>query len=462
MTAPREISPFRVSIRGQETVPEASLAALLETPAFQAVAALLPDPMLAVDADENIAFLNTAMERLLGTAAAAALRLPLSLVLRRAGWTLEEAPEDARRNDGAARLVAHADGRCLPVQRRILASNALYRGHVFYIVRAGEPQALGARPGRGAARAADEPGLLLPPSLKEPVERAARAYRRRVRILLLGESGVGKTAIARHIHDQAAGREAPFVHVNCGSIPETLFESEMFGYERGAFTGALQAGKRGFIETARGGTLFLDEVGEIPPSSQAKLLKFLEDSTIQPVGSASAKRIETTVITATNRDLRQMIAAGAFRGDLFYRIATFPVTIPPLRERPDRESLLDELLARVNAGRQARLRLAPACRAALLSARLPGNVRELVGIIDYLDIVADEVAELDHLANIALTAPPEPAEPPMTGTLKDMTAAFEDRIIRQAVETYGSKREAAKHLGIDGATLIRKLRRLEG
>ncbi|WP_297368588.1 sigma 54-interacting transcriptional regulator, partial [Acidocella sp.] len=235
MTAPREISPFRVSIRGQETVPEASLAALLETPAFQAVAALLPDPMLAVDADENIAFLNTAMERLLGTAAA--LRLPLSLVLRRAGWTLEEAPEDARRNDGAARLVAHADGRCLPVQRRILASNELYRGHVFYIVRAGEPQALGARPGRGAARAADEPGLLLPPSLKEPVERAARAYRRRVRILLLGESGVGKTAIARHIHDQAAGREAPFVHVNCGSIPETLFESEMFGYERGAFTG---------------------------------------------------------------------------------------------------------------------------------------------------------------------------------------------------------------------------------
>ncbi|WP_297443418.1 sigma 54-interacting transcriptional regulator [Acidocella sp.] len=460
MTAPREISPFRVSIRGQETVPEASLAALLETPAFQAVAALLPDPMLAVDADENIAFLNTAMERLLGTAAA--LRLPLSLVLRRAGWTLEEAPEDARRNDGAARLVAHADGRCLPVQRRILASNELYRGHVFYIVRAGEPQALGARPGRGAARAADEPGLLLPPSLKEPVERAARAYRRRVRILLLGESGVGKTAIARHIHDQAAGREAPFVHVNCGSIPETLFESEMFGYERGAFTGALQAGKRGFIETARGGTLFLDEVGEIPPSSQAKLLKFLEDSTIQPVGSASAKRIETTVITATNRDLRQMIAVGAFRGDLFYRIATFPVTIPPLRERPDREALLDELLARVNAGREPRLRLTPACRAALLAAKLPGNVRELAGMIDYLDIVADEVAGLEHLANMALTASSEPAAPPMTGTLKDMTATFEDRIIRQAMETYGSKREAAKHLGIDGATLIRKLRRLDG
>jgi transcriptional regulator of acetoin/glycerol metabolism len=465
MTAPNEISPFRLGIRGQEDAPEASLAAVMASPAFRSIAALLPDPLLAVDADENVAFLNTAMERLFGMPAAAAERLPLATMLRRAGWTLEENPEDARRNDGIARLVAHDDGRFLPVQRRILAWGERHRGYVVYIVRAGEtlPAPPRASPGRPATPPPDGAHFLLPESLKEQVHRAARAYRRRVRILLLGESGVGKTAIARHIHDMAAGREAPFVHVNCGSIPETLFESEMFGYERGAFTGALQAGKRGFIETARGGTLFLDEVGEIPPSSQAKLLKFLEDSTIQPVGSAVSRRIETTVITATNRDLRQMIAQGGFRGDLFYRIATFPVAIPPLRERPDRETLLDALLARVNAGRRPKLRLSAACRTALLAAKLPGNVRELAGIIDYLDIVADDLAGLEHLHNIPLAAAPvtEPTSPapPVSGTLKDMTAAFEEQIIRAAVAKYGSKREAARHLGIDGATLIRKLRR---
>lgn len=281
-----------------------------------------------------------------------------------------------------------------------------------------------------------------------------------MRVLLLGESGVGKTVIARHLHRLATGRDAPFVHVNCGSIPETLFESEMFCYERGAFTGALQAGKRGYIETAKGGTLFLDEIGEIPLASQAKLLKFLEDSTIQPVGSAVSKRIATTVIAATNRDLRAMITQGTFRGDLFYRVANFPVSIPPLRERPDKETLLDAILAKVNEGRKPKLTLSAACRAALLAAKLPGNVRELLGIIDYLDIVADDVATPEHLAE-ALLSPDAPLAPTQSasGTLKDLTASFEEQVIRDAIARYGSKREAARQLGIDGATLIRKLRR---
>jgi transcriptional regulator with PAS, ATPase and Fis domain len=280
-------------------------------------------------------------------------------------------------------------------------------------------------------------------------------------VLLLGESGVGKTAIARHIHQLATTREAAFVHVNCAAIPETLFESEMFGYERGAFTGALQAGKRGYIESAKGGTLFLDEIGEIPLAAQAKLLKFLEDSTIQPVGSVASKRITTTVIAATNRDLRALIAQGTFREDLFYRIATFPVFIPPLRERADKEKLLDAILAKVNAERQPKLTLSKACRTALLAARLPGNVRELLGIIDYLDIVADEVATPKHLSDALILSDeaPSAARAATGGTLKEMTAAFEDQIIRDAITRYGSKREAARHLGIDGATLIRKLRR---
>jgi len=461
MAGRTEISPFRLGIRGQETFSEDAITALLETPAFRAMAALLPDPLIAVDADENVVLLNSAMERLAGIVAAEAERLPFTKFLRRAGWDLEENGTGSR-NDGRASLVSQLDRRSMPVLRRILAASDSATGYTVYIVRPAETLEPAPRLGRAAAQAGDAPVLLFPATLEEQVGRAARAYRRRVRILLLGESGVGKTAIARHIHNQAAGRDAPFVHVNCGSIPETLFESEMFGYERGAFTGALQAGKRGYIESAKGGTLFLDEVGEIPPSSQAKLLKFLEDSTIQPVGSAVSKRIETTVITATNRDLRQMIAQGAFRGDLFYRIATFPVSIPALRERPDKEALLDAILAKMNAGRKPRLRLSPPCRAMLLAASLPGNVRELSGIIDYLDIVADEVATPAHLAAGLISPEPAAAPPPANGKLKDMTAEFEDQVIRTAIARHGSKREAARHLGIDGATLIRKLRRAPG
>jgi transcriptional regulator with PAS, ATPase and Fis domain len=464
MSGPSAISPFRLGIKGEETVSADTLAALCALPAFRIVAAALPDPLLIVDADDNILFLNAAMVQISGIPAASAERLPLTSFLRRAGFRLEENTSSHGQTDGSARLVAIADGRFLPVQRRVLANAAHLRGHQLYIVRGGsDTPALPRRGGRAAMKETVNPGLTLPPGLEEQIRRATKAYRRGVRILLLGESGTGKTMIARHIHDLAAGKDAPFIHVNCGGIPETLFESEMFGYERGAFTGALQAGKRGFIEAARGGTLFLDEIGEIPPASQAKLLKFLEDSTIQPVGSPLAKRIETTVITATNRDLRSMIAQGRFRGDLFYRISTFPVLVPALRERPDREALLDALLAKINRERQPPLRLAPDCRAALLAAPLPGNVRELAGIIDYLDIVADEIAQPEHLQTVLSlsgSAAPPLSMPGAGATLKELTAAFEDQVLREAIAKYGSKREAAQRLGIDNATLIRKLRRL--
>lgn len=465
MTRPTEISPFRLGIRGQETVSDETLTDLFGLAAFRIFAAALPDPLLAVDADDNILFLNTAMAQLSGIPAAGAERLPLANFLRQAGFRLEESLEDEGRVDGRARLVSTADGRSLPVQRRVLASGELARGHWLYIVRSSETPSLPRRTIRAGSRVTDRAELALPRGLKEQVQRATRAYRRGVRILLLGESGVGKTVIARHIHDLAAGNGAPFMHVNCGSIPETLFESEMFGYERGAFTGALQAGKRGFVEGARGGTLFLDEVGEIPLSSQAKLLKFLEDSTIQPVGSPVSKRIETTVITATNRDLREMIRLGRFREDLFYRIATFPMLVPALRDRPDKEALLDALLVKANAGRQPKLRLSPGCRTALLTAHLPGNVRELSSIIDYLDIVADEVATPEHLESVLNVEAASPASLPMQEegtTLKEMTAMFEDRVLRDAITKYGTRREAAQRLGIDNATLLRKLRRLTG
>ncbi len=226
------------------------------------------------------------------------------------------------------------------------------------------------------ATAGGDTALLLAPAIEHLADKAAIAVARRTSVLLLGETGVGKTALARNIHARSTRRDAPFVHVNCGSIPDTLFESELFGYERSAFTGALGTGKRGYIEAAAG-TLFCDEIGDIPLHCQAKLLHFLEDGSVQSVGATQARRTDTAVIAATNHDLRKQVATRAFHADLYHRIATFTLQLPPLRGRDTIAPLLDLLLARVNAERERPLQLAAAARRLLLAYDYPGNVREL-------------------------------------------------------------------------------------
>lgn len=344
------------------------------------------------------------------------------------------------------------------------------RGFEIYFLRPieGWELASGDAASRSASRNAykGQEGLLLTPVLSKALERANRAYARNIRVLLLGESGVGKTVIARHVHDGGGPSSRPFIHVNCASIPETLFESEMFGYERGSFTGALQGGKRGFIESAAGGTLFLDEIGEMPLAGQAKLLKFLEDGTIQPIGSPSSKHVDARVISATNRDLRDMVERGLFRRDLYFRLTTFPIQIPPLRERRDINAIIDNLLAKATAERGARLELTDACRAALLAYKFPGNMRELKSTIDFLDIVSDTVADVQDLPEALQqergidAADIAPGDLFKEGqTLRDLRQSFEDKVIAIAIERYGSKREAARHLGVDIATLVRKTSR---
>lgn len=241
----------------------------------------------------------------------------------------------------------------------------------------------------------------------------------------------------------------------------------MFGYERGAFTGALQGGKRGYIESAAGGTLFLDEIGEIPVHVQAKLLKFLEDNTIQSVGSPLSKTVQVQVITATNKDLRRLVDAGEFRADLYYRLAVLPVEIPPLRQHlEDLPVLIDILLTRINQDRQPPLRLSRDCRQRLLAYPYPGNIRELVNIFERLAVLADDEAGEQHLPPELLGAsPPQPADPATPqadaaeGDLKAQVQQFERQLILQAVQREGSKRKAARQLNIDIGTLIRKLQR---
>ena len=311
----------------------------------------------------------------------------------------------------------------------------------------------------------DAPDLILSKRTREIIEHGVRAMRLGSRILLTGESGVGKTAIAKAIHNRVAGSARPFVHVNCGSIPESLFESELFGYERGAFTGALQRGKKGLVEAANGGTLFLDEIGETPLAAQAKLLKFLEDGAVQRLGAVDTKAVSTRIVAATNRDLFDMIQHGGFRKDLFFRISTLSLEVPPLREsREVVPQLLQRFTALFARKRRQPLELSEACRQHLMAYAYPGNVRELQNIIEHLAIVSDERAEVSHLPHWVLTAgnrtddgPPREAATQPT-TLREAVREFESSLIEQAIRAHGSKRKAAEVLGVDIATVVRKSR----
>jgi DNA-binding NtrC family response regulator len=275
-------------------------------------------------------------------------------------------------------------------------------------------------------------------------------------VLLGGESGAGKEVAARVIHARSARASGPFVAINCATLSPELLESELFGHERGAFTGAA-ARKRGRIELAAGGTFVLDEVGELAPPLQARLLRVLQERTFTRVGGTQALTADVRWIAATNRDLRAMITAGTFREDLYHRLAVFPIRMPALRERRgDILPLADALLAEIGArlGR-AGLSLADAVKPVLLAAPWPGNVRELANVLERAAILADGLTiEPEHVLVEGATVPAQAEDAPVT--LEEL----ELRAIRDALaRTGGNRRLAAERLGIGLRTLYDKLKR---
>ena len=281
----------------------------------------------------------------------------------------------------------------------------------------------------------------------------------RTAVLLLGETGTGKELVARAVHEGSAQPAGPFVPVECSGLTETLFESELFGHERGSFTGAV-ARKPGLVESARGGTLFLDEVGDIPLSQQVKLLRLLETGTYRAVGSVEPRQADFRLVCATNRDLRALVDAGDFREDLFYRISAFPVRLPPLRERVDDLALLVEhLLGRIAPGRP--LRLDGAVLALLAAYPFPGNIRELRNVLEYSVLLADDdVIRPGHLPDY-LRADAQGAVAEGEGDAILPLEEVERRyLLRVASRFAGDRRELARRLGVSERTLYRKLEAL--
>jgi two-component system response regulator HydG len=296
------------------------------------------------------------------------------------------------------------------------------------------------------------------PALRRVLDVATQAAPSSATVLVLGESGTGKELLARYIHEQSARARGAFIAVNCSAIPETILEAELFGHERGAFTGAV--GRReGRFAKAAGGTLFLDEIGELSPSVQVKLLRVLQEGEYEPVGGDTVKA-DVRIVAATNRDLRAQVAAGRFREDLFYRLNVIAVTAPPLRaRREDIPLLVDHFLGIYCAkNNRARLSVARAVMQLLGDYAWPGNVRELENVIERAVVLCrGDTLTADDLPDVIVQAssPPPTA---LTITIGTPLEEVEGRLIRETLRhTKGDKPLAAQLLGISTRTIYRKL-----
>ncbi|HWP13323.1 MAG TPA: sigma-54 dependent transcriptional regulator [Ramlibacter sp.] len=284
-------------------------------------------------------------------------------------------------------------------------------------------------------------------------------------VLITGESGTGKGVTARAIHQQSQRADGPFIPVNCGAIPANLLESEFFGHTKGAFTGADRARKGLFLEADKG-TLFLDEIGELPLELQVKLLHVLEAREVRPLGSEQVRKINVRIVVATNRDLREMVSAGTFREDLYFRLSGFHVVVPPLRERrEDIPALLRYLLSRgaERFGVGTQLAIEPDAEEILTGYDWPGNVRELENVLQRATILAEDgritVADLPpHITPAIAGGAPSGAQLKGTGQLREQMREYEHSLILRAVdECGGDRRGAAQRLGIGLSSLYRKL-----
>jgi len=300
-------------------------------------------------------------------------------------------------------------------------------------------------------------------AMERVIETALRICNLDCCVLLLGESGVGKNLIAKFIHKHSFGNSKPFMQVNCGAIPESLIESELFGYEKGAFTGARKEGKPGILELADKGTLFLDEIDQLPFPLQAKLLHFLEDKKLLRVGGTKYREVDTRIIAASNQNLESLVKEGKFREDLFFRLNVIPIYIPPLRERPeDILPLISFFLSKYNKKFKKNTSISSEAVDILCEYNFPGNVRELSNLIERMVALAEDKKKIEpkdipqYIRN-SMNAPLFLEKEELS--LRKAVERVESFIIKEALRKYGSQNKAAHALGVNQSTISRKIKK---
>ncbi len=415
-------------------------------------------PMIVLDPDYNILAANTAYQRQFGAAERPYLGHKCYRVSHHYDLPCDQAGEHcpmkrAFELKGPDRVLhihhtprgpEHVDVELRPIlngEREVVA----------YVERLNTVKHASARPSQGGLVGSS-------PAFNRALEAVQRVAASTLPVLLQGESGTGKELFARAVHEASERRNGPFVVVDCSGLPEALFESELFGHEKGAFTGAQQR-KKGLVETAAGGTLFLDEIGDVPLGMQVKLLRLIESGTFRRVGATETLQADFRLVAATHKPLTQMIRDGSFRQDLYYRIAAFPIHLPPLRERAgDIPLLVDSFLQRGARAGQA-LRVQPAAMARLQAHDWPGNIRELRNALERARLYADDgVVRPEHLPEWQDPWPPTGPAPRVSGPAAP--AVGDEDIRRLVAEGRLSRRDMAAQLGLSERTFYRRLKAL--
>jgi PAS domain S-box-containing protein len=446
---------MRKRTRASLPVPPASTDAILES---------ISDGVFTVDAEWRITSFNRAAERITGVPRKEAIGRRCAEVFRSStcgpSCALQKTLRTGRPVIGKSTYIVVADGTRVPVSLSTAVlkdakGNVTGGAETFRDL--SEVEALREEL-EGRSRVGDLSSRS--PLMQRLFEALPAIAASPSTVLLLGETGTGKELVARTIHALSPRAKGPFVAVNCGALPDTLLESELFGYRAGAFTGAVKD-RAGRFALAEGGTLFLDEIGEVSPALQVRLLRVLQERTYEPLGSSRPETTDARVVVATNRDLAARVREGLFREDLYYRVNVVRVELPPLRRRKeDIPLLVEELVARFNRLQQRSVKgITPEALSLLMAHDWPGNVRELANVVERAFVVCGE-RRID-LADLPdeLTGRFRPGAPDLD--VRSAHALLDAEAIRAALERSGGSRlAAARELGIHKTTLFRKMRRL--
>ncbi|WP_411358972.1 sigma-54 interaction domain-containing protein [Pseudidiomarina salilacus] len=435
---------------------------------LQRVIDAMSDGVYITDGHGITVTVNKAYERITGIPRSALVGLHMSEVVQR-GYISRSVSLEVLKEKGPVTLT-----QTIGEDHKILVSGTPMfdsRGRIEYIVttvrdvtellqakRAEEQleQILHVRDHYGAREARD--ALIISRATQQCYDLAKRVAPTAAKILIQGETGTGKTLLARTVHEYSAVAQGPFIEINCAAMPESLLEAELFGYVPGAFTGAAQKGKTGLLEAANNGTLFLDEIGDLPLSLQAKLLKVIAENRFIPVGGTQFKKTNFRLISATHHNLHELVAQRMFREDLLYRLSVVPLELPPLRERAEEvEALLNHYLHHFNCKYEFDCRWQREVIERLCRYQWPGNIRELINLTERLVVTAEQ--SLITTAQLPRELRVDSAVGRVGVSLKEQVEALEQQLIEQALELYGTTRQAAAALDIDQSTLVKKQQR---